>query len=195
MVVEEEPALGARRKTTRLLLGLEVVEEDAALLGLLTPVLDDDARAVDDLAGVTLAVNLACRTPLASCRLFTTPAAYLGGRKKKTRTKTGPLAELLAIRDLDERDLVLGAEGNDELLVGLLLARLVEDAHVCLAAVEGLGRLAQTAGKTVVDERKLEHALQRLEHRHLALAGSIGGNFDLGGRADLGLGIVFSVRL
>jgi hypothetical protein len=43
----------------RLLLGLEVVEEDAALLGLLTPVLDDDARAVDDLAGVTLAVDLA----------------------------------------------------------------------------------------------------------------------------------------
>jgi hypothetical protein len=44
----------------RLLLGLEVVEEDVALLGLLTPVLDDDARAVDDLAGVTLAVDLAC---------------------------------------------------------------------------------------------------------------------------------------
>ena len=42
-----------------LLLGLEVVEEDAALLGLLTPVLDDDARAVDDLAGVTFAVDLA----------------------------------------------------------------------------------------------------------------------------------------
>ena len=44
----------------RLLLGLEVVEEDGALLGVLTPVLDDDARAVDDLAGVALTVNLAC---------------------------------------------------------------------------------------------------------------------------------------
>jgi hypothetical protein len=44
----------------RLLLGLEVVEEDGALLRLLTPVLDDDARAVDDLAGVTLTVDLAC---------------------------------------------------------------------------------------------------------------------------------------
>lgn len=44
----------------RLLLGLEVVEQDGALLGLLTPVLDDDARAVDDLAGVALAVDLAC---------------------------------------------------------------------------------------------------------------------------------------
>ena len=45
-----------------LLLGLEVVEEDAALLGLLTPVLDNDARAVDDLAGVALAVDLACNS-------------------------------------------------------------------------------------------------------------------------------------
>lgn len=53
-----------RRQTlsaTRLLLGLEVVEEDGALLRLLTPVLDDNARAVDDLAGVTLAVDLACK--------------------------------------------------------------------------------------------------------------------------------------
>ena len=44
----------------RLLLGLEVVEENGALLRLLTPVLDDNARAVDDLAGVALAVDLAC---------------------------------------------------------------------------------------------------------------------------------------
>ena len=44
----------------RLLLGLEVVEEDGALLRLLTPVLDDNARAVDDLTGVTLTINLAC---------------------------------------------------------------------------------------------------------------------------------------
>jgi hypothetical protein len=44
---------------TRLLLGLEVVEEDAALLGFLTPVLDNDAGAVDDLAGVALTVDLA----------------------------------------------------------------------------------------------------------------------------------------
>ena len=43
-----------------LLLGLEVVEQDAALLALLTPIADDDARAVDNLAGITLAVDLAC---------------------------------------------------------------------------------------------------------------------------------------
>lgn len=40
-----------------LLLSLEVVEEHGALLGVLTPVLDNDARAVDDLAGVTLTVK------------------------------------------------------------------------------------------------------------------------------------------
>ena len=111
-------------------------------------------------------------------------------------TETSPLAELLAIGDLDERDLVLGAQGHDELLVGLLLARLVEDAHVSLAAVEGLGGLTQTTGKAVVDQRKLEHALESLKNAHLAGAGGgIGADFDLGGGRDLGLSIVFSVRL
>ena len=53
------------RRLYNLLLGLEVVEEDGALLRLLTPVLDDDARAVDDLAGVAFTVDLACHTQLA----------------------------------------------------------------------------------------------------------------------------------
>ena len=42
------------------LAGLEVLEEDVALLRLLTPVLDDDARAVDDLASVALTVEDTC---------------------------------------------------------------------------------------------------------------------------------------
>jgi hypothetical protein len=175
-------------RAIRLLLGLEVVEEDAALLALLTPVLDNDARAVDDLAGVALTIDLAYSHILAP-----------PPQKKKIsekRTKTSPLAELLAIRDLDEGNLVLGAQGNNKLLVRLLLARLVQDAHVCLATIEGLGGLAQTARESVVDERELENALERLEHGHLALgARLIGRDLDLGGRADLGLGIVFSVRL
>jgi hypothetical protein len=53
-------------RRNNLLLGLEVVEEDRALLGLLTPILDDNARAVDDLAGVTLTVKGACNE-LAMC--------------------------------------------------------------------------------------------------------------------------------
>lgn len=44
-----------------LLLSLEIVEEDRSLLRLLTPVLDDDARAVDDLASVALTVKNAYR--------------------------------------------------------------------------------------------------------------------------------------
>lgn len=39
---------------------LEVLQENVALLGLLTPVADDDARAVDNLAGISLAVKHAC---------------------------------------------------------------------------------------------------------------------------------------
>ena len=52
---------------------LEVVEEDGPLLGLFTPVLDDNARAVDDLASVTLAVKSAYLTQfqLAPPLLFT----------------------------------------------------------------------------------------------------------------------------
>jgi hypothetical protein len=91
---------------------------------------------------------------------------------------------------------VLGAQGNDELLVCLLLAGLVENAHVRLTTVESLGGLAQTTGKSVVDEGELENALESLKNAHLALtAGCIGRDLDLGGRADLGFGIVFSVRL
>ena len=82
---------------------------------------------------------------------------------KIKRTETSPLAELLAIGDLDERDLVLRAEGNDKLLVGLLLASLVQDAHVRLATVEGLGSLTETAGKTVVDEGDLEYSWDILD--------------------------------
>jgi hypothetical protein len=67
---------------------------------------DDDGRARDDLAGVTLAVNLA---------------------------QTSPLAELLGIGDFDKVDVVLVAKGLNKLQVLLLLARLGEDAEVSLA--------------------------------------------------------------
>jgi hypothetical protein len=44
---------------SNLLLSLEVVKENRALLGLLTPILNNNARAVDNLASVTLTVKLA----------------------------------------------------------------------------------------------------------------------------------------
>ena len=108
------------------------------------------------------------------------------------RTEAGPLAELLAIGDLDQGDLVLGAQGDDELLVGILLAGLVQDTHVCLATVEGLGSLTETTGKAVVDERQAENTLEGVQNGHLALGGGIGRNLDL--LDDLGL-VIFYVRL
>lgn len=42
---------------------LEVVEEDLETLRLLSVVLDDDARAANDLSGVTLSVDLGKTSP------------------------------------------------------------------------------------------------------------------------------------
>ena len=101
-------------------------------LGLNAVVLNDDARAADDLAGVALTVDLA---------------------------ETRPGAEDLGVADLDEVDLVLGAERLDELDVLGLRAGLDEDAEVGLTLVEGLGALAETAGEAVVDEGVLQDLL------------------------------------
>ena len=84
---------------------------------------------------------------------------------------------------------MLLAESNNELLVGLLFAGLVEDAHVRLPAVEGLGSLTETAGQAVVHERKLQDALESIQNGHLALAG-LSRNLNL-----LGGGSLFYVRL
>ena len=106
-------------------------------LGLNTVVLDDDARAADDLARVALTVDLA---------------------------ETGPGAEHLRVSDLDQVDLVLRAEGLDELDVLGLSARLEEDAQVRLALVKRLRALAETASETVVDESVLQDLLYSVEN-------------------------------
>jgi hypothetical protein len=94
--------------------------------------------------------------------------------------------------DLDQGDLVLGAQSDHELLVSLLLASLVQDAHMGLASVEGLGGFTETTGKTVVHEGELQDTLEGILNGHLALGG-IGGDFDLLG--GLGCVILFYVRL
>lgn len=88
---------------------------------------------------------------------------------------------------------MLGAEGNDKLLVGLLLAGLVQDTHVSLATVEGLGSLTETAGETIVHESQLQDTLEGVQDGHLALGSGIGGNLDLVG--DGGGVVLFYVRL
>lgn len=113
---------------------LEVVEEDVEALALSAVVLDDDARASNDLARVALAVDLA---------------------------ETGPGTKDLGVTNLNEVDLVLSTESLDELDVLRLRARLDEDTKVGLALVERLGALTETSREPVVLESVLQHLLQR----------------------------------
>jgi hypothetical protein len=69
-------------------------------LALGTIILDDDAGATDDLPRVTVLVDLA---------------------------ETGPLTENLPVTDLDQVDLVFGAEGLNQLDVLGLVTGLDED--------------------------------------------------------------------
>jgi hypothetical protein len=50
-----------QKKVILLLLRIEVIEKDVALLTLFTPITDHYTRAVDDLAWVTFTIDLACR--------------------------------------------------------------------------------------------------------------------------------------
>ena len=118
----------------------------------------------------------------------------------KQLTQPRPLAQLLPIRHLNQRDLVLAAQRHNQLLISLLLARLIEHAHVSLATIEGLARLAQTARQAVVDEGDFEYALERVERAHAAGFG-VRGHIDFVRccyllLADVGgVGGLFSVRL
>lgn len=87
------------------------VQENVHGLGLFTEVLDNDARASNNLAGVTLTVDLA---------------------------ETGPFTELLSIGDLDQVDVVLSAKSLNELDVLLLSAGLNEDSKVSLTSRRGV---------------------------------------------------------
>jgi len=94
---------------------------------------------------------------------------------------------------------MLATQRNHQLLVRLLLAPLVQHAHVRLAAIERLAGFAEAAREAIVDQRELEDALQGVEHAHLrtaAGAGGVGGDFDFGGGGGGGGGGgLFSVRL
>ena len=99
---------------------------------------------------------------------------------------------MLSIRNLDQRDLVLRAECNDQLLVCLLLASFVQDAHVCLTSVQSLGSLTKTTGKTIVHQGELEDTLEGIENGHLSLGCGVSGDLDLLGLDNGGF---FYVRL
>lgn len=113
---------GDKEKTTRktrerLLyecLGVGILEElleDGEALGLFPVVGDDDAGALDNLAGGALGVELA---------------------------EAGPLAELHSLGHADEVHVDLVAERLDELGVVSLVAVLGKDAQKRLAGLDGL---------------------------------------------------------
>ena len=112
---------------------LEVVQENVQALAVSTVVLDDDARAADDLARVAFTVDLA---------------------------ETSPRAEDLGVTNLDEVDLVFSTEGLDELDVLGFRAGLNEDAQVRLAFVKRLRTLTKTTSETIMDEGVLQDLLQ-----------------------------------
>jgi hypothetical protein len=128
-VVSSPSTIFPHLKNSNLLLTREVIQQHTPLLTLLTPILDNHTTTIHDLPRIPLSIQ---------------------------HTQSRPLAQLLPIRHLDEGDLVLRAQSDDEFLVGFLLAGFVEDAHVCLAAVEGFGGFAEAAGEAVVDEGDFE---------------------------------------
>ena len=123
---------GTCKEHTLTLAALEVVLEDVAALALRAVLLDDDARAADDLARVALAVD---------------------------RAEASPCAENLGVSDLDEVDIVLGAESLNELQILRFSDGLDENAQVRLALVESLRTFTETARETVMDEGVLQDLL------------------------------------
>ena len=151
-------------------LGSEVVHQERPLLTLLSPIPYHDAGAIDHLSRITLAVQHACFTPntrpLISLNSSLSDSFHAKKyvtqieKKRGQLTQPGPLAQQLAVADLNQRDRMLPAQRLDELLVRFLLTRLVEHAHVRLSPVERLGGFAEAAGETVVDEGELQGAFE-----------------------------------
>ena len=81
---------------------------------------------------------------------------------------------------------MLRAQRHHEFLVGLLLARLVEHAHVRLSSVQRFGGFAEPAGKAVVDECELQGAFEGVEDGLLAGLGILVWERRTG--ADFGVG-------
>lgn len=112
---------------------LEIVEQDIQALALNTIVLDDNARAANNLTRVALTVDLA---------------------------QTRPGTEDFRISNFDEVDLVLRTERFNELKILRFGTSFDENAKVGLTFVECFGAFTQSAGETIVYERVLQDLLQ-----------------------------------
>jgi hypothetical protein len=87
------------------LLVLQVVKQPGKSFGLLAKVLDNNARARNNLAGVALSIELA---------------------------ETSPLTEILVGGDVQEADVLLSGKSLDELLVSSLSAVLGQENKAAL---------------------------------------------------------------
>ena len=118
-------------KSTNLSMALDVVDNVSLGLGLLTPFGDDDARASNNLDSLTINVL----------------------------AQTSPLTENAGVLNLDQRNVVLLAQGNDKLGVGGLVTRAGQAAQVTDTAVQSLDSLTETTGQTVMTKRGAEYLL------------------------------------
>uniref|UniRef100_A0A182U215 Uncharacterized protein n=1 Tax=Anopheles melas TaxID=34690 RepID=A0A182U215_9DIPT len=89
--------------------------------------------------------------------------------------KAGPFAELLVGIDTDQWNLVLVAQGRDQLLVLRLVAALGENAQHGLAFVERLARFVNAVHQSVGDQRLLQHLLEGGVDIHRAIDGRTRG--------------------
>jgi len=136
------------------LLGKRLLEHGERL-ALLAVVSHNGAAAPHDLAGGALLVDLA---------------------------QAAPLPELLVLGHGDERHVVLGAEGLDELLVVGLGAVTGEDAELRLALLDGPAGLVEAAAEAIVGESLLENGLEGVVEGK----GLLGGGGSDGGSGGLG---------
>lgn len=133
-----------------------MIKDNTSLSRFLTPVLDDDTRAANNLSGVAVSVNLA---------------------------ETSPLTKLLSIRNLDDGDRLSGLvrKSLDQSSVGLFGDGLAQNAELGLTRRESLGSLSETSSKTVVDQSLLEDTSQGIFNGDTAGGGSnFNDFFDLG---------------
>ena len=128
---------------------LEVVEEVLEGGRSLAKVLNDSARALDDLAGGTIGIDFA---------------------------ESAPLAELNPGGDHDEVDGALVAESLHELAVSGLVAVLRKATEAGLALVERLGALVKAALEAVAVHRPLQYLLKGRHRGELSHGDLLGGD-------------------
>jgi hypothetical protein len=132
LVILKAPQHEVGNAVRHTLTSLEVLIEDMTSLGVFSVLLDNNAGATNNLASVSIAVNLA---------------------------ETCPFSQDLRVSNLNEGNGMGGAKCLDELDILRLRASLNEHTKVGLTSIQGLCALAQTTSKTVVLKRLLQDLL------------------------------------